>query len=179
MTVEPDLAERDDRAAGEDIPVANEAAAERDAIPSKGSSVAWRWIAPGAMAAGILLGVLLAGSFGIGSDIRAGGGSLFAQGNLAQQLSGGLSGDGAVGPSFWSKEGAFCRLFQTRAGTASGLSGIACRENGGWRIAIVTETNGAAELPGSVKASMANLIVGVPLDPDAERQARKQGWRPR
>src|SRR5689334_7081681 len=165
MTVEPDMVEQ--------IGPAPE-------LPGSTNSAPWgaarRWIAPGAMAAGILLGVLLAGSFGIGSDIRAGSGALFAQGNLARQLSGELSGNGAAGPSFWSKEGVFCRVFQTRAAAASGLSGIACRENDGWRIRIVTETNGAAELPGSVKASMANLIVGAPLDPDAEQQARKQGW---
>jgi hypothetical protein len=168
MTVEPDVVEQ--------IGPAPESPGSTDSAPS---GAARRWIAPGAMAAGILLGVLLAGSFGIGSDIRAGSGALFAQGNLAQRLTSELSGRGSVGPSFWSKEGAFCRVFGTSAGTASGLSGIACRESGGWRIRIVTETNGATETPGSVKAIMANLIVGAPLDPDAEQQARRQSWRPR
>jgi hypothetical protein len=178
MTPETDVVERAD-VSGPAKPAAQESPIERDAQHSVPSGGARRWVAPGAMAAGIVLGVLLADSFGIGSDIRAGSGTLFAQGHLAQQLSGELSGNGAVGPSFWSKEGAFCRMFEARSGKISGLSGIACREKGGWRIRIVTETNGAAELPGSVKATMANLIVGVPLDSDAEQQARRQGWRPR
>jgi hypothetical protein len=30
-----------------------------------------------------------------------------------------------------------------------------------------------------VRGVMDNLIVGAPLDEEAERQARNQGWRPR
>ena len=177
MTVEPDL--RVDRSEAGSTPAMAETPVERDAGYAETSASARRWITLGAMAAGILLGALLAGSFGIGSDIRGGSGALFAQGNLAQRLTSELSGYGTVGSSFWSKEGVFCRLFNTRTRAASGLSGIACRENGGWRIRIVTEMDGASDLPGSVKAVMANLIVGTALDPDAEQQARKQGWRPR
>jgi len=177
MTVEPDV--RVDRSETGSVPVLSEPAAERNAGDSETLASARRWIAPGAMAAGILLGALLAGSFGIGSDIHGGSGALFAQGNLAQRLASELSGNGTVGPSFWSKDGVFCRAFETRTRTASGLSGIACRETGGWRIRIVTETGGAPELPGSVKAVMANLIVGTALDPEAEQQARRQGWRSR
>lgn len=179
MTAEPDLAEPTNLPAAPHTPAPEEPAEPRDTGGLEASATLRRWIAPAAMAAGIVLGVLLAGSFGLGSDIRSGGGTLFAQGDLAQRLTGELSGNGAVGPSFWSTDGAFCRVFEAGAGKASGLSGIACRENGGWRIRIVTQTNGVAELPGSVKATMANLIVGAPLDPDAEQQARRQGWRPR
>jgi hypothetical protein len=175
MTVEPDV----ERSEAESMPAMAETPTERNAGSSETSPNARRWIAPGAMAAGILLGALLAASFGIGSDIRGGSGALFAQGNLAQRLTSELSGDGTVGPSFWSKDGVFCRVFETRTRTASGLSGIACRENGEWRIRIVTQTDGAPELPGSVKAVMANLIVGTALDPEAEQQARRQGWRSR
>ena len=41
------------------------------------------WIPAAAMATGIVLGVLLAASFGIGTDLRGTGGSLVAQSELA------------------------------------------------------------------------------------------------
>jgi anti-sigma factor RsiW len=85
-----------------------------------GASAAW--IPAAAVAAGIVLGVLLAASFGIGTDLRGASGSLVAQGELAQALSTRLSseeaqGNAQVGASFWSKNGAFCRSFATRGST--------------------------------------------------------------
>src|SRR5579872_5422725 len=59
-------------------------------IPKSGSYA--RLLAVGAMASGLLLGLLLAASFGIGSDVRAGNGVLFAQGALAGSLSNEMSG---------------------------------------------------------------------------------------
>jgi len=44
------------------------------------------WIPAGAMACGIALGVLLAASFGIGTDLRGDGSAPVAQGELAQAL---------------------------------------------------------------------------------------------
>jgi hypothetical protein len=157
-----------------------------------GSSSA-AWIPAGAMAAGIVLGVLLAASFGIGTDLRGASGSLVAQGELAQALSTRLSSEEAqgniqVGASFWSKNGAFCRGFTMRGGNAeSAMAGIACRERGAWRIEIMTAVARdeisfplvSAALPASVRGVMENLIVGQTLDADAERQARGQGWRVR
>jgi hypothetical protein len=131
-----------------------------------------------AMGSGLLLGVLLAASFGIGSDLRAGGGSLFAQGELAQALTDQMSGNRGIGPSFWSKDGVFCRVFDTRKARQPGLDGIACREGAGWRVRIVTTSTGASAMPETVRSTMGNLIVGRPLDTAAERQARHQGWRP-
>jgi hypothetical protein len=150
-----------------------------------------------AMAAGIGLGVLLAASFGIATDMRSEGGTLIAQGELAHILStalpaeenaGGGTAAARVGPSFWSKNGSFCRSFATRGNGESALAGLACRERGAWRIAAVAavERNDAAgsslaagDLPAPVRAVMDNLIVGEPLDSEAERQARYQGWRTR
>lgn len=138
-----------------------------------------RWLALTAMTAGLFLGVLLAASFGIGSDIRAGGGSLFAQGSLARALSDEMSGNRGIGPSFWSKDGLFCRAFDTQYGAHPGLDGIACRDGAGWRIRIVTTAAGNGEMPLTVRGVMENLIVGSPLDAAAERQVRQQGWQPR
>jgi hypothetical protein len=153
------------------------------------------WIPAIAMAAGIVLGVLLAASFGIGTDMRSDGGTLIAQGELAHVLSTALPSDqqdalsnrARVGASFWSKNGVFCRSFATQRNAASALAGLACRERGAWRVAAMAaiesgESEGtrqvSARLPASLRAVMENLIVGEPLTEAAERQARNQGWRP-
>ena len=153
------------------------------------------WIPAIAMAAGIVLGALLAASFGIGTDMRSDGGALIAQGELAHMLSTALPSDqqdalanhARVGASFWSKNGVFCRSFTMQKGRESALAGIACRERGAWRIAAMAATEPgeitaprqeSAGLPASVRTVMENLIVGEPLKEEAERQARSQGWRP-
>jgi hypothetical protein len=150
------------------------------------------WIPAVAMAAGIVLGVLLAASFGIATDMRSDGGTLIAQGELAHMLSTALASDAEavllgrarVGVSFWSKNGVFCRGFTTRRSAQAALAGIACRERGAWHIVTMAAVEAAETagtplaLPVSVRAVMENLIVGEPLKDDAERQARSQGWRP-
>ena len=142
-------------------------------------NAASRWIGLACMTAGLILGVVLASSFGIGSDIRSSGGTLFAQGALGEALSRDLSGGrSALGPSFWSKDGVFCRVF-TRRGRNSGVTGIACRDAGAWRIRIVSQMDSASDMPAAVRNVMDNLIVGAPLDAAAEQQAQRQGWRAR
>lgn len=152
------------------------------------------WIPTAALAAGIALGVVLAGSFGIGTDMRSDNGSLIAQGEFAQTLTTALSGqDNAglariarIGASFWSKNAVFCRTFATGTSAPNALAGIACRDRGAWRIvaasALAPGDIGERDsflLPASVRGVMENLIVGEPLSSDAERQARNQGWRAR
>jgi hypothetical protein len=150
------------------------------------------WIPAAAMAAGIALGVALAGSFGIGTEMRAGDGALIAQAELAHVLTTALASEDKaqahirVGASFWSKNGAFCRSFVTRGRAGNSLAGLACHENGGWRIPVLAAVDPEDRrdgpvgtlLPVSVRAVMENLIVGEPLSEEAERQARAQGWRP-
>jgi hypothetical protein len=152
------------------------------------------WIPAVALAAGIALGVVLAGSFGIGTDVRSQNGSLIAQGELAQALTSALPGEEnaarsgvtRVGASFWSKNAVFCRTFASKPNAPNALAGIACREGGAWRIvatsALAPDDEGAGDslvLPASIRGVMENLIVGEPLSGDAERQARGQGWRAR
>ena len=152
------------------------------------------WIPALAMATGIGLGVLLAGSFGIATDLRSQDGTLIAQGALGHVLSTSLAASkenarmaaARVKASFWSTNGSFCRIFVTRGNAESALAGIACRERGAWRIAAMeTMTPGntpdlsLAALPASVRGVMDNLMVGQPLDSNAERQARNQDWRVR
>lgn len=178
MTAEPDV---QFARPGRDPPTGDAAEPESHEqgspqIPRSGSYA--RLLAVSAMASGLLLGLLLAASFGIGSDIRAGNGFLFAQGALANSLSNEMSGSHGIGPSFWSKDGYFCRAFDTRNGAHPGLDGIACREGTGWQIRVVTTSAGQGNMPASVRGVMDDLIVGSPLDATAERQARRQGWRP-
>src|SRR5262249_11065056 len=143
------------------------------------------------MAVGIALGVVLAASFGIGTDMRSQNGALVAQGELAQALTTALPGEEAaggtrIGSSFWSKNAVFCRTFATKTNAPCAFAGLACRERGEWRIAAMAALGPADEeprdsliLPAAVRGVMENLIVGEPLNSDAERQARGQGWRAR
>jgi len=189
MTVSPDLPKAlIDGKAAEDEPAT--ITGREDAAPANRS-----WIPVCAMAAGLLLGVMLAASFGIGADMRSAGGALLAQGSLAHILSTTLVSDesdhqppGArVGASFWSKNGSFCRTFLTQSTGQTALAGIACRERGAWRIPVLAaidsrstgDSLSVGNLPAPVRSVMDNLIVGAPLDKDAERQARNQAWRPR
>jgi len=150
------------------------------------------WIPAAAVAAGIGLGVLLAGTYGIGTNLRSETGSLVAQGELAQALTSQLWNEQSrsaaqIGASFWSKNGAFCRSFALRGNTESAMTGIACRERGAWRIVVAAAVApeevpfplAPAALPPSVRGVMDNLIVGQTLEAEAERQARSQGWRVR
>ena len=179
MTVEPDV--QSTSPPGHDAPgdpACRDADEEAPPRRAKAGNYAGL-LAVAAMASGLLLGVLLAASFGMGGDVRAGGGSLFAAGGLAQALSDDMSGSRGIGPSFWSKDGFFCRAFDTRTGKQAGLAGVACREGAGWRIRIVATAIETAEMPANVRSTMDSLIVGSPLNAAAELQARRQGWRPR
>jgi hypothetical protein len=154
--------------------------------------LAAHWVPAVATAAGIALGVMLAGSFGMGSDIRAQGGRLTAQGDLARILTSQLAADQSdaapvrVLASFVDKDGFFCRSFETD-GPGGALSGIACRDNGVWRIAALAAAErreatalrpAGLETPASIRAAMGAAMVGEPLSAEAERAARAQGWRP-
>lgn len=118
------------------------------------------------------------------------GGSLVAEGSLAQALSHRLAGDPAtggvqVGLSFLAKTGDYCRTF-TILGTAS-RAGLACHRTDRWELQALTEPKAAAgaseyrtagsELPPSIIAAVQEEISGEPLDRAAEIAARNQGWR--
>jgi hypothetical protein len=160
--------------------------------PNSGTLATRGWIAVGAMAIGIGLGVLLAVSFRPATEMRTEGGKVAAQGPLAVALSRQLaaeeneaSGATRVAESFFSNDGYFCRTFTT-SGTTLGdagnaLAGIACREGGEWRIKALSATpppdaGKAPELPASVRAVSDSMMVGKRLDAEGERAARAQGW---
>lgn len=177
MTLQPNLLPADENANQKLLPAGSEpASVDTEQTGGSVARAAKSWIAVTAMGAGLVLGVLLAGASGIGTDIRAGDMALFAQGSLAQRLTGEVSGAAGIGPSFWSREGTFCRVYTTGNPERAGLSGIACRETGGWRIKIVAVRDSGG-VPAPVRSVMENLIVGGSLDRAAEQQARRQAWR--
>lgn len=173
-------------------PAANWARAVFAGITQHGGSL----ITAAASAGGIALGVTLAASNGWGTDFRGSDGSLIAQAELAQALSEALpsedptetAGAARVGASFWSRSGSFCRSFLTRETAGSALAGIACQTNGTWQVVTVMSVSPfraagtrltRADFPAPIRNTMENLMVGEPLSAEAERQARRQGWRPR
>jgi anti-sigma factor RsiW len=159
-----------------------------------------RWLSPSApsfapalalvaatLLIGVGLGLALTGPGGSGL-IAANDGALVAQGELARVLEERLASEGAeavprVGVSFRSKEGAFCRTFET--GADPNVAGLACRGADDWVIHTVTraapiggapyEVAGGA-MPPALRNAVAELIDGAPLDAEGERRARDGDW---
>ncbi len=139
----------------------------RDRTAGQGVS----WIPAMAMTGGIVLGVLLAATFGIATDMRSQGGTLIAQGELAHMLNTALASDSEsvpldsarIGASFWSKNGVFCRGFATQRNAQSALAGIACRERGGWHIVAMAAIEAAdRSLTGTISRAPARRISSRP-----------------
>ena len=92
-----------------------------------------------------------------------------------------------IGVSFQAADGGFCRTFTLRQ--AQAVAGLACHEDGGWRVRIAAESRSAApvsgyqtaadETPAPVLETMDQLIRGEPLDGAAEARARAAGWKAR
>jgi len=152
------------------------------------------WAQWAAMAACFVLGFLVAAPIQLGSSdlVRARGLNLIAHGRLEHTLTDRLASDPQnaqrpvrIGESYLSRSGTYCRTFTA---TARGvLSGVACRDNGRWRVATAVFSKAqpdseAFRAPGSpppqaVADAVAADIVGAPLDPRAEAAARAAGWR--
>jgi hypothetical protein len=152
------------------------------------------WAQWAAMAACFVLGFLVAAPTQLGSSdlVRARGLSLLAHGQLAHTLTQRLASapENAqapirIGVSYLSRSGAYCRTFNA---TARGdLWGVACRDDGRWRVAtaVFAKTQPGAEpnrpagwqQPQAVTDAVAADIVGAPLDAQAEAAARAAGWR--
>ena len=164
--------------------------APRNARPS------WRW-QPGAMAASLLMGFGLGYLAWHGSPTvlqSSSSGGLVAGRTLAEALSTQLSADrpagtvAAVGMSFRSKSGDYCRTFSL-SGTDAG-AGLACREGDSWKIKVLAQAPHAAasssnyrtagsEEPAAIRAAVEQSIDGQPLDRAGEIAARREGWATR
>src|SRR3546814_12504317 len=82
-----------------------------------------------------------------------------------------------IGLSFRSKEGSICRTFAGQA-----MSGIACEEDGRWRLEQIlsggrkaTDYRQASAADPRLAAAVEDMIAGVPFDAEAERAAREVG----
>ena len=157
--------------------------AQRSALPQL-AAVA------GALAAGVLLGGSVVRAFSPNPALGSSRDAVWAGGELARAL----EQDGAVrvddprpvriGATFRARGGRWCRTFTTREG--GGIGGVACREDGAWRVEMMTRTPptphtrmraAAPETPAAVQAAAGQLMVGSALDAATERRVRQAGWR--
>jgi len=144
-----------------------------------------RWAAGGAIAASLAIGLVIGGKLPSGGSIRNVDGQLVASGGLETALSTQLASAQSDGKpvrillSFKSDKGHYCRGFG-----AGATLGIACREDGNWRLVRIQSdspaTGGEYRQAGSadadIMAAAQNMASGAALDPDAERGARDAGW---
>jgi hypothetical protein len=135
----------------------------------------WSWVVGPALAASLALAVFL----------PRGGGD-YAEGALADTLDNQLvAAQAADAPtrillSFRDEEGDYCRAF---AGAAQ--SGIACREDAGWRLRMtgagVPAQQGDFRMAGTPAAEVLEraqaMAAGPALDAAQEQQAQARGWR--
>ena len=155
--------------------------------PRKIDWTRWATLA-GAVVAGLLAGAAAMQGWTAARllvALDADSGTLSARGDLASGLNQQLSGQTAdvavrVGSSFVSKDGVYCRSF-----TLPNTGGLACRDGGGWQIAVLAATEGGGgeyrqagkALPRAVLDAIDARITGKPLDLEGERAARQQGWK--
>lgn len=103
-----------------------------------------------------------------------------ATGPLGQALnthpSGPADGPVRVALSFKTASGVYCRAFQ--AGGSAPVAGVACREDGAWRVRAIVPDKAGSSPPAAVLAVVNAMIAGPPLDPAAEARARADGWKP-
>lgn len=154
----------------------------------------WSWPEWGAIAASVVLGALVSQLLGplTAEPIVARDGRLVANDALARALSNRLSADQppdtriAMGLSFRSKDGEYCRTFLIRDGR--GLAGLACREGEAWSVERVAPGEApiprddryamaGAELPVLILKAVEERIDGEPLDASGEAAARQNHWR--
>lgn len=145
------------------------------------------WVQAAALAATLAVGVFAGSQFfgGSSSPVEPRAGRLIASASLGQALSAHLaSAPAASGPriglTYRDKSGAVCRTFEDRA-----ASGLACREDGDWRIRSLFQraegqaadyrmaSGGDPQLMEAVDAS----IDGEPFDAAQEKAAMERGWR--
>ncbi|HWQ85759.1 hypothetical protein [Brevundimonas sp.] len=117
-----------------------------------------------------------------------GSGGAVADAALVRVLDRGLAADGtdgegrAVGLTFRDADGRWCRTFE--AGGA-GVAGLACRDEGDWRLEALAAfrpsgseiRTAGADTPAAVLAAVDALVAGETLDAAAEARARDAGWR--
>lgn len=119
------------------------------------------------------------------------GGQLIARGALARALSTELASRQppdapvAIGVTFLSHSGDYCRTFSMRG--PSGLAGLACHDQGAWKLVALARSESAASTAGSYRPAASSIpqsvldaasaaIAGDALDARAEAAAQASGW---
>lgn len=143
-----------------------------------------------ALVVGLFAGQLVDLPGGGGNLVKGSDGNLVASGKLASALDSQLASDNPqalgspvrIGLTFAGGDG-YCRTFS--AVRADSLSGIACRQDGEWRLRMATTPDGQrADAPDYRMAGADDVIMqsaqalmrGDPLDSAAEQRARAGGW---
>jgi hypothetical protein len=157
----------------------------RQMLSRRGFATATLLPAAGALAMGLVLGMILVPSQT--GPLAAQDGALFAQGNLAKALTVQLAASAPstdapqIGLSFRSKNGHICRTF-----AMDRLAGIACRSQTRWQIAAVAQAEpqtgatyrmAASTMPDSIRDAAIQMMAGTPFTAAQERQARARGWQ--
>jgi hypothetical protein len=139
------------------------------------------------MAAALVLGIALGTTINTGSPVgpvEVRGGSLYAASAvdraLDTQLASAGSGDVRVGLTYRDQAGAICRTFE-----AQGSSGLACRDDGRWKLrGLFAAPEGqdadyrmAAGADPRLMELVDESIAGEPFGAAQERQAKERGWR--
>lgn len=145
----------------------------------------WSFREWGAMAASIALGLVI----GVGTMQQSqpmfttADNGVVARGALSDALDTQLASDQAgavrIGLSFRNQDGEYCRTFDL---TEGGASGVACREDAGWAIPLMSGSATGGEIrQAAASTAVLNavdaMIAGEALDADAERAARDGDWR--
>lgn len=158
--------------------VVTDLSAARERRQAKRTIPRWSWIAGPALAASLALVVL----FPRGEADNAG----YAGTSLAAALDSTLvaeqapDADTRILLSFRDAQGEFCRAFSRSEG-----SGIACRDEQGWRIEAQGEGSAGSQTEyrmagadeASILAHAQDMAQGPALDAQEEAAARSRGWR--
>lgn len=142
-----------------------------------------RWAGP-AIAAALVLALLIPG-FG-GGQVETRDGLSFASNDLAQALDSQLVAEQRQGSetrillSFADESGTLCRGF-----ARADLSGIACREDGGWHLRVQREGvdisandyRQASSVDSAIMSAAQEMAAGPALDAREEAAAKARGWR--
>ena len=157
-------------------------ARERRRAPKWSSCPQW-----GAMAATLAIGVLVGTMVPRErheAPVEVAGGKLYAASALNEaldtQLASAPSGNVRIGVTYRDQAGAICRSF-----TASASSGLACRDNGRWKVrglfaapeGQTTDYRMAAGMDPNLAALVDSTMSGEAFDAGQERAAKQRGWR--
>jgi hypothetical protein len=134
------------------------------------------------LAIGIFVGTMVPQRSAAPVEVQ--GGKLYAASALDQaldtQLASAPAGDMRIGVTFRDQSGTICRSF-----TQSASSGLACRDDGRWRVKglfAAPEGQGsdyrmAAGMDPNLAALVDSTMAGEPFDAAAEKAAKQRGWR--